>query len=184
MNSFQPEKLQYEVLVHIFANLDLKSLCRSAQVSKWWYEASRDASLYHYLALKNYWNKIDNKTFRYFAGRCKNIRKLDVSWCGNENRITEVEFLEFLRGCCKQMTHFSAGYCEFLQNVVIEGLSTFHDLTDLRLRNCQCDSWQYSSLAHLHKLVALDLYSSSVNDDALIAILKSNPNLRHLIIGE
>lgn len=57
-------------------------------------------------------------------------------------------------------------------------------LLDLRLRNCQSILIQFSALANLTKLTALDLYSTAIVDEALIKILMSNPDLKHLIIGE
>lgn len=44
--------LPHEVMVHIFQYLDLKSLCRSAQVNRQWYQTSLDPCLYHELSLK------------------------------------------------------------------------------------------------------------------------------------
>lgn len=45
-------QLPHEVMLHIFQYLDLKSLCRSAQVCRKWYQTSLDSTLYHELSLK------------------------------------------------------------------------------------------------------------------------------------
>lgn len=61
---------------------------------------------------------------------------------------------------------------------------TFAKIIDLRLRNCQPSNvWDFSLLSSLNKLTALDLYSASIIDEALIVILRSNLELKHLILG-
>lgn len=54
---------------------------------------------------------------------------------------------------------------------------------DLRLRDCQCSASQFTALENLHKLAALDLYSTNIVDDVLMRILRANQNLKHLNIG-
>lgn len=101
-------------MVHIFQYLDLKSLCRCAQVNRKWYETSLDSSLYHSLSLKvtsftkhlfyicyfvlqKYWHKIDDHLLlNFFTLRCKGLRKLDLSWCGKDSRITEDVFVWYV----------------------------------------------------------------------------------------
>ncbi|XP_018329735.1 F-box/LRR-repeat protein 4 isoform X2 [Agrilus planipennis] len=174
--------LPYEVLVHIFHYLDLRSLCRCSQVNQRFFEASVDASLYRELSLKRYWHKVDRNTLSYLMARCKTLKKLDLSWCGNDNMISEEIFVEFLQKCGSYLTHLSLGNCDFVKMTSLEQIGKCQEITDLRLRNAQCCSWRYNALANLKKLTALDLYSSNIVDDLLIDILKSNPNLKHLII--
>lgn len=52
---------QYELVTHIFQYLDLKSLCRCAQVNKRWSEIARDAALYTNLSLKVSSNQTNNE---------------------------------------------------------------------------------------------------------------------------
>lgn len=69
----------------------------------------------------------------------------------------------------------------FRENVCTENLF----ISDLRLNNINTSSSQhFQHLTALTKLVAIDLTSSEIVDDDLISVLKSNPNLKHLIIGK
>ncbi|KAK4874419.1 hypothetical protein RN001_013779 [Aquatica leii] len=174
--------LPFEVMVHIFQYLDLKSLCRCAQVNKKWYFVSLDPALYRAISLKKYWHKVDNKIIQDFMNKCKNVKKLDLSWCSNEKQIKEVVFVQFLEQCCKNITHLSLDCCSFINTIVLGEIGKCNDLTDLRLRNCKRSVKDFGPLAQLHKLTALDLCSSCITDEQLINILKANTNLKHLII--
>ncbi|KAK5640888.1 hypothetical protein RI129_009435 [Pyrocoelia pectoralis] len=171
--------LPFEVMVHVFQYLDLKSLCRCAQVSKRWYSITFDPTLYREISLKRYWNKVDGAVIKHFISKCKNVKKLDMSWCSIEKQITEPVFIEFLERCCPNITHLSLGHC-FGHTSSLGYITKYGDLTDLRLRNCKCKTEEYKALSNLTKLTALDLYCSSISDEYLINILKSNRDLKHL----
>nr|XP_023026003.1 F-box/LRR-repeat protein 4-like [Leptinotarsa decemlineata] len=76
--------LPYELLVHIFQFLDLKSLSKCAQVSRKWKLISEEQSLWQSINLKPYWHLVNYSTLNYFKQKCKNLKKLDLSWCGND----------------------------------------------------------------------------------------------------
>lgn len=42
---------------------------------------------------QRYWNHITDRTLQLFESRCKLLRKLDLSWCGSEDKITEEGFI-------------------------------------------------------------------------------------------
>ncbi|KAF5269624.1 hypothetical protein FQR65_LT05963 [Abscondita terminalis] len=92
------------------------------------------------------------------------------------------ELIRFLHKCCKNLTHLSLDCCSFVNSAVLIEIGKCMDITDLRLRNCKRSVKDFGALALLHKLTALDLCSSCIMDEQLIDILKSNPNLKHLII--
>ncbi|RZC40330.1 F-box/LRR-repeat protein 4, partial [Asbolus verrucosus] len=174
--------LPHEVILHIFQYLDLKSLSRCAQVNRTWNEATRDPILYQNLSLKRYWHKINCETFDYFKSRCRGVKKIDLSWCGNHDKTFSNAFLQFLDKCCQQLTHLSLCHCHFVNNEIIAKLPTCRDLTELRLRNAKADFFGFQHLSKLNRLVTLDLCSTSITDEPLMAVLKANPNLRHLIL--
>ncbi|KAF5302664.1 hypothetical protein FQA39_LY19055 [Lamprigera yunnana] len=169
-------------MLHIFTYLDLKSLCRCAQVSKMWHLASSDPSLYRGISFKRYWHKVDNSVIEQYTTRCNNIKKLDLSWCSTENQIKEVVFVRFLKKSCRMVTHLSLDCCSFIHTLSLQQIGICKNLTDLRLRNCKSNYKDFGELAQLNKLIALDLYSSNIVDEELISILKSNRNLKYLII--
>nr|CAI5842056.1 unnamed protein product [Callosobruchus analis] len=77
-------KLPYEVMIHIFQYLDLKSLCRCARVNKRWNEIINDPFLYQNLSLKPYWNLVNCDTIDYFMKKCTSLKSwmsLGAYWC-------------------------------------------------------------------------------------------------------
>uniref|UniRef100_A0A1Y1LT99 F-box domain-containing protein n=3 Tax=Photinus pyralis TaxID=7054 RepID=A0A1Y1LT99_PHOPY len=171
--------LPFEVMVHIFQYLDLKSLCRCAQVNKRWHSITFDPTLYREISLKRYWNRVDEIVMKHFITKCRNVKKLDISWCDIEKQITEPVFMEFLEKCCPNITHLSLGHC-FSHSSSLGYLAKYGELTDLRLRNCKCNMNEYEALSNLSKLTALDLYCSNISDVYLIKILRANRDLKYL----
>ncbi|KAJ8933995.1 hypothetical protein NQ314_013630, partial [Rhamnusium bicolor] len=172
--------LPYEVIIHIFQYLDLKSLSRCAQVSRRWNEASADPALYQNLSLKPYWYLVNCNTLEYFMNKCKTLKKLDLSWCGNDIPGFEEQLTICLRKSCNTLTHLSLGNCNYLNIEIMVEISACKELTDLRLKNV--NQWMQPSLDHLNKLVALDLTSTDIQDNDLIKVLRANPHLRHIIL--
>ncbi|XP_018566119.1 F-box/LRR-repeat protein 4 [Anoplophora glabripennis] len=172
--------LPYEVILHIFQYLDLKSLSRCAQVNKRWSEAAADPVLYQNLSLKPYWYLVNCSTLEHFMNKCKTLRKLDLSWCGNEVDGFAEQLKMFLRKGCTTLTHLSLGNCEYVNIEIMVEVSACKELVDLRLRNV--GQWLQPSLDNLTKLVSLDLTGTDIQDNDLIKILKANRNLKHIII--
>jgi hypothetical protein len=56
--------------------------------------------------------------------------------------------------------------------------------TELRLRNVKVDSHAFHCLSKLTKLITLDLSTTKISDEPLNAILKANPLLKHINLGE
>ncbi|XP_017778667.1 PREDICTED: F-box/LRR-repeat protein 4 [Nicrophorus vespilloides] len=176
------DSLPNEIMVQIFHFLDLKTISNCAQVNRRWREATMAPTIFKALSLKKYWVKIDNNTLKFLKKRCKTLRKLDLSWCGNNYQITEDVFQDFLKKCGTHLTHLSLCCCEFVRNVAVGQISKCAELVDLRLRKSEPSEWTYSLLSNLNKLVALDLYCTAIQDESLIKILKANPSLEHLNI--
>ncbi|CAH1115917.1 unnamed protein product [Phaedon cochleariae] len=175
--------LPYEVIIHIFQYLDLKSLSRCAQVNKRWNEASADSFLYQNLSLKFYWYLVNCDTLQYFMKKCKTLKKLDLSWCGNDIDGFDQQLAIYLGANSNSLTHLSLGNCKYINYEIMMELSCCRELVDLRLKNTNsCFDHRYPSLHFLNKLVALDLTASDIQDDDLINILKANPHLKHVII--
>ncbi|KRT78169.1 F-box domain-containing protein [Oryctes borbonicus] len=129
--------LPYDVIVHIFQYLDLKTLCRCAQVSKLWLAATLDPRIYSHLSLKRYWHKIDNRLLEMFMERCRRLKKLDLSWCGDDHKISEQAFAEFLKNSCKYLTHLSLCHSKFVTSNCINIITQYcKDLVEIRLQDC------------------------------------------------
>ncbi|CAH1967496.1 unnamed protein product [Acanthoscelides obtectus] len=176
-------KLPYEVMIHIFQYLDLKSLCRCARVNKRWNEIVNDPFLYQTLSLKPYWYLVNCNTIDYFMKKCTSLKKLDISWCGNDIEGFDKKLAIFIGANCDTLTHCSLSNCKYISREMLTELSTCRNLVDLRLKNVtNCFKLDNPSLQYLDKLVTLDLTATNIEDGDLICILKENPNLKHLII--
>ncbi|KAJ8923007.1 hypothetical protein NQ315_001555 [Exocentrus adspersus] len=173
--------LPYEVILHIFQYLDLKSLSRCAQVNKRWNQAAADPVLYQDLSLKTYWYLVDCTTLQHFMSKCKTLKKLDLSWCGNDLDGFSEQLKLFLRKGCSTLTHLSLGNCEYIDIELMVEISLCKELVDLRLKNI--NQWLQPPLDRLTKLVSLDVTSTDIQDSDLIKILKANSNLKHIVIG-
>ncbi|KAG5864732.1 hypothetical protein JTB14_034045 [Gonioctena quinquepunctata] len=175
--------LPYEVIIHIFQYLDLKSLSHCARVNKRWNEASADSFLYQSLSLKPYWHLVNCDSLKYFMNKCKSLKKLDLSWCGNDIQDFGQLVAMFLGANSDSLTHLSLGNCKYMDYQLMSELSCCRELVDLRLKNVNsCFDPRYPSLDFLNKLVSLDLTSSDIQDGDLISILKGNPQLKHIIL--
>ncbi|KAJ8968519.1 hypothetical protein NQ317_004395 [Molorchus minor] len=176
------DNLPYEVIIHIFQYLDLKSLSQCAQVNKIWNVVSADPILYQNLSLKSYWYLVDCGTLEYFMKKCNTLKKLDLSWCGNDC-VSVIEFkrlvADFLRRSCNTLTHLSLGNCKYVDMEIMEELSACKELVDLRLINITS---YLLTINNLTKLVSLDLTCHNIMDSVLIRILKLNPNLKHITV--
>ncbi|KAL3272525.1 hypothetical protein HHI36_014001 [Cryptolaemus montrouzieri] len=177
------KKLPYEVIVQIFYFLDLKSLCRCACVSKQWNEIARDSLLYQNISLKKYWYTVDTRALDFLQNRCKNLKKLDLSWCGNDDRNFPRKFYEFFTSTCQNLTHISLGNATYLNGSHLAAFSRCPDLVELRLRNVTISDLEFchaDTLTKLTKLVTLDFYSTNITTNMLLPLLKVNPNLKYL----
>lgn len=89
-------------------------------------------------------------------------------------------YYRFLQKCCKQLTFLDASRCSFLDDNVLCQIAFCEDLRVLKLE-MYCGN--FDQLSKLTKLVTLDLKYTNVTDYALINILKSNVNLKHINIS-
>lgn len=170
--------LPYEVIIHIFQHLDLKSLSRCARVNKRWNQITLDPILYQNISLKKYWHVVNLETLRYFSKRCKNLKKLDLSWCEANSDTFNDYLIEILKNCSKTLTHISLCNSKFANDSIVATLGNLKELNEIRLKNCLAANFQ--PLSFLNKLVVLDLYSTDIINNQLIPILKNNPNLKHI----
>lgn len=73
---------QFDIVLKIFSYLDLISLFRVGQVSRFFYDVSTHPLLYSELNLKPYWHLASTELISTLAKRATLLKKLDMSWCG------------------------------------------------------------------------------------------------------
>ncbi|XP_029175617.1 F-box/LRR-repeat protein 4 [Nylanderia fulva] len=177
--------LSDETILKILKNLDLRSLYLISRVNKYFYNLVLDPLLYTCLNLKPYWHSFNASTLHNLSFRCKYLRKLDLSWCGNHGMFSPTSIKEFLVDCGSLLTHLRLNCCENVDNSTISQISiTCRNLKELYLRNCQSiQDKGFEYLMNLEFLEHLDLYRTTITTKTLCGILQKNRWLRHLNIA-
>lgn len=111
--------LQDETILKILKNLDLRSLYHISRVNKYFYNLVLDPLLYTCLNLKPYWHSFNAYALYNLSFRCKYLRKLDLSWCGNHGFFRTTTIKEFLINCGSLLTHLRLNCCENVDNSTI-----------------------------------------------------------------
>ncbi|XP_048478464.1 F-box/LRR-repeat protein 4 [Plutella xylostella] len=174
-----------ETILHILGFLDLKSLCRMAQVNTHIGHLACDPSLYKTLDLKPYWHCADNELLYTLLDRCEHLRKLDLSWCGSHKMMKAGEVGMFIRTRGRDLTHLRLNCCKFIENhLFISIIETCHNLQELCLRAvCGKGELDWARLAELHNLRRVDFYRTDIQTLAMIEIIRWNPGLEHVNVG-
>lgn len=78
-----------------------------------------------------YWNLINYGTLKYFMHKSKTLKKLDLSWCGNDTK--DFEKFRFyvvllLKSSNKTLTHISLGNCKYINDEIVTNMATCGEL--------------------------------------------------------
>ncbi|XP_043498036.1 F-box/LRR-repeat protein 4 isoform X2 [Polistes fuscatus] len=171
-----------ETVLKILKNLDLKTLCRLCRVNRHFSNIARDALLYTSLNLKPYWYCLNDHALKYLIPRCQYLQRLDLSWCGNYNMISDRNFVDFIHSCGKLLTHLRLNCCRCINDkVILEVSRVCKNLKELCLRNCMgITNDGFSKLEKLQCLERLELYGTTIETSILCSILRKNPQMKHL----
>uniref|UniRef100_A0A1I8PUZ4 F-box domain-containing protein n=1 Tax=Stomoxys calcitrans TaxID=35570 RepID=A0A1I8PUZ4_STOCA len=176
--------MPFDIVLKIFSYLDLISLFRVGQVSRFFYDVSNHPLLYSELNLKPYWHLASTELLSTLAKRATVLKKLDMSWCGcTIQTVSPTEFKKFIQQRGDTLTHLRLNSSKFLNSSCIETLGIVCDnLKELSLRNCSLSPplLNFSCLANLKNLERLDLFQTVIEQDLLLTMLESNPKLKHL----
>ncbi|XP_037823105.1 LOW QUALITY PROTEIN: F-box/LRR-repeat protein 4-like [Lucilia sericata] len=176
--------MPFDIVLKIFSYLDLISLFRVGQVSRFFYDVSTHPLLYSELNLKPYWHLASTELLSTLAKRATILKKLDMSWCGcTIQTVSPTEFKKFIQQRGDSLTHIRLNSAKFLNASCIETLGIVCDnLRELSLRNCSISPplLNFSCLANLKNLERLDLFQTVIESDLLLTMLESNPKLKHL----
>ncbi|XP_014597825.1 PREDICTED: F-box/LRR-repeat protein 4 [Polistes canadensis] len=171
-----------ETVLKILKNLDLKTLCRLCRVNRHFSNIAKDALLYTSLNLKPYWYCLNDHALKYLIPRCQYLQRLDLSWCGNYNMISDRDFVDFIHSCGKLLTHLRLNCCRCINDkVILEVSRVCKNLKELCLRNCMgITNDGFSKLEKLQCLERLELYGTTIETSILCSILRKNPQMKHL----
>ncbi|CAH1638101.1 unnamed protein product [Spodoptera littoralis] len=177
------QQLPDETTLCVMKYLDIQSLCRCAQVNRHFNRLASDCILYRSIDLRPYWHCVQSQVLATLSMRCKFLQKLDLSWCGSHRMIQPNYVVNFLKDSGAELTHLRMNCCKFVDNSVLRAIvDTSTSLQELCLRSVVgCSDW--ICLSALKKLKRLDLYRTDITTSAAVAIIRSNPGLRHLNVG-
>ncbi|CAF3667280.1 unnamed protein product [Rotaria socialis] len=156
-------KLPKELIFRIFSFLDYQSLCRCAQVSKYWNTLALDGSNWQSINLKNFQRDIngtvlENLSIRcgkflkrlnienckcitdhnmgIVASHCQNLERLTVKHCGKLTNTT----LFYLSKNCAYLKHINISSCHHIDDQGVKTIST----------SCShLESWDISWCMHI-----------------------------------
>lgn len=63
--------------------------------------------------------------------KCKALKKVDLSWCGNDLEDMEIfqsHLIQFLNRNTHSLTHISFGNCRYISNEILKELSSCGEL--------------------------------------------------------
>ncbi|KAK6971016.1 F-box/LRR-repeat protein 20 [Biomphalaria glabrata] len=91
------KKLPKELLLRIFSYLDVVSLCRCAQVSKYWNMLALDGSNWQNIDLFDFQTDIEGRVVEYMSQRCGGfLKSLSLKGCQS---ITDTALQNFAQQC-------------------------------------------------------------------------------------
>ncbi|XP_071570119.1 F-box/LRR-repeat protein 4-like isoform X2 [Temnothorax nylanderi] len=158
-------ELPDEILLIIFKNFDLMTLCRLNCVNRRFNDLIRDPQLYTRLNI-------------HYA-KCKYLQQLDLT-----NSIFSVEdFKNFLDNCGRRLTHLRLKHCgHSINNLALLKISEICvNLKELNLNCCTgIDDEGFPYLEKLNGLEHLNLSGTCIKAECLYKILQKNPQMREV----
>ncbi|TGZ46016.1 hypothetical protein DBV15_09885, partial [Temnothorax longispinosus] len=148
-----------EIMLKIFKNLDLMTLCRMNKVNRRFNDLIRDSSLYTRLNIKQGFPREMRNLFCYLTSRCKYLQQLDLK----ASTFDVTNFVNFLDNCGRSLTHLRLRYCQFT-------LYNCYDVNDEG----------FSYLEKLNGFEHLNICSSDIKGQRLYKILQKNQQIRDL----
>ncbi|TGZ54181.1 F-box/LRR-repeat protein 4 [Temnothorax longispinosus] len=114
-----------EMMLKIFENLDLMTLCRMNKVNRRFNNLIRDSSLYTRLYIQQGFLREMRNLFCYLTSRCKYLQQLDLK----ASTFDVTDFENFLDNCGRELTLYDC------HNINDEGFSYLEKLNNLEHLN-------------------------------------------------
>ncbi|XP_028130529.1 F-box/LRR-repeat protein 4 isoform X2 [Diabrotica virgifera virgifera] len=175
--------LPNEIILQIFQYLDLISLSHCSMVNRRWNDISRDALLYQNINLRPYWHLVNVNTILYYRSRCQLLKKVDVSWCGNDVPHFSTTLEGFLASNAHSITHLSLSSCKFLNENMFQVISLCSELVDLCQKLQRLDEIVQTAVEHNKKLSAWSCWKSCSITPEGVRRLGRCPNLKEIDLG-
>ncbi|XP_071648107.1 F-box/LRR-repeat protein 4-like isoform X2 [Temnothorax longispinosus] len=171
-------ELPDEIMLKIFKNLDLMTLCRMNKVNRRFNDLIRDSSLYTRLNIKQGFPREMRNLFCYLTSRCKYLQQLDLK----ASTFDVTNFVNFLDNCGRSLTHLRLRYCRTVDNRALLKISEIcKNLKEFTLYNCyDVNDEGFSYLEKLNGFEHLNICSSDIKGQRLYKILQKNQQIRDL----
>ncbi|CAF4299921.1 unnamed protein product, partial [Adineta steineri] len=113
-------KLPKELLLRIFSYIDYKSLCRCAQVSKYWNTLALDGSNWQSINLKSFQRDVDGIVLENLSKQCGSfLKRLDIENC----KFINDHNMRNLSNNCPNLERLTVKHCTKLSNTSLYHLS-------------------------------------------------------------
>ncbi|XP_060598191.1 F-box/LRR-repeat protein 4-like [Ruditapes philippinarum] len=188
---FEPESdngffdlLPEEVIQVILSFLDVLSLCRVARSSKLLYKHSYDSLQYTELNLQPHWPQVNDIALESLHNRSRFLQRLNLSWC-HGNIVSEDSFCRYIKACGQNLQDLYLSSCSFVTQISIHEISqSCPNLKELDIGSCkEIVSNGFYDISNLKHLERLNLYRTNIDQDALLRIIRSCTELKHLNLG-
>ncbi|KAJ8024596.1 F-box/LRR-repeat protein 4 [Holothuria leucospilota] len=185
VNYFQ--KLSEKLILLILSKLGFQDLCRVAQTCTLLKKHCYNPSLFQEVDMQPYWRLVTSEALDSLriTSRVCHLQKLSVSWCSYGNN---VKFAAALASLIKEhgtdLRVLRIQGCSFtLDETLLQVAANCQYLEELNLSSSRNVNNSYLCLSHLHSLTRLDMYRACPVEGSMTEILKANPNLQHLNLG-
>lgn len=149
--------LPKELILKIFSFLDIVTLCRCAQVSKYWNQLALDGDNLQSVSLFDFRVAVQDQVVENLSARCGDyLRQLTLRGCKSVSDSS----MEIFSKNCRNLEEINLDDCKQLTDETCKSLAA----------NC-------------HKLAHLNIASCNVTDKSLEAIGKGCKSLRHINIS-
>ncbi|XP_041478370.1 F-box/LRR-repeat protein 4-like isoform X1 [Lytechinus variegatus] len=179
------DMLPGELIQLIFRYLSLDDLCVAATTCTLFRKHCYDQLLYVELNLQPYWMMVSGDSLYGLTERCSQLQMLDLSWCGDWDKITSKDFNSFLFSCGSELKSLRLKACRFVTADSLEAIaSVCTKLKELNLSSCRSlKPNSYGCLHSLKNLERLNLYRAKITEAEMIQIFSHTPHIRHLNLG-
>ncbi|XP_071553468.1 F-box/LRR-repeat protein 4-like [Temnothorax nylanderi] len=171
-------ELPDEMMLKIFENLDLMTLCRMNKVNRRFNVLIRDSSLYTRLLIQQGFPREMHNLFCYLTSRCKYLRQLDLK----ASTFDVTDFVNFLDNCGRSLTRLRLSYCRTVDNRALLKISEIcKNLKEFTLDDYNfINDEGFSYLEKLNGLEHLNICSRELKGQRLYKILQNNQRIRDL----
>nr|XP_054750628.1 F-box/LRR-repeat protein 20-like [Lytechinus pictus] len=177
------QRLPKEDILRIFSYLDVVSLCRCAQVSKYWNLLALDGSNWQKVDLFNFQTDIEGPVVEHISKRCGGfLKNLSLHGCKS---VTD-DALNTFADNCRNIEVLNLEDCKRITDHTAQSLSRFSKKLS-QLNMVSCTAITDNALKYLsdgcHVLSHLNIsWCDQISDNGIEALVRGCSNIKVLIL--